>query len=818
MDKLEKLHQLLQSKGLDNKTFEEFQANFGDNPEKQKQLHSFLVSKQIDNKSFEEFQSNFFGPLKKKDDSTFGTETTDGLQTPTSLDSSKKTDEEEAFKTFLRVNYPDLNTEYTSLQEELSTLPMISNRSGQVQKRIEEIKSYANKSVEDASQLGPNIYAQDYINNRLKVNEIKSNLFEIEKKYDEVSKRTDLSFEELISNDGTYQDLKNQQGLYESFNEDYDKALEDISKDTGGKTGAKDFMHTITGLFNIDTENATEITKMEEELRLEILKNLGSDKEMQKAAIGSMTLEEKEEIIAMSKMSLFSRKYQDTQKVLDDPDATTEEKVQARNELSNSFLDLGISIADGKMKVNPAFKKTIESKKFKEMANENPILDTISTFVGAGTKLALQRFVQFPAEIAAAGMNFFFYEDDQYSPADAFIDSFSRFTNFNYVPSSEEKGLLVNEKGEFEFSGYGAAKGVAEALPFTLGLLAGMKSGKFKLPKNNMMTKMFSRYKNPQKQYERYKLVTESYKLALSGSMEEARDLGLDKGDAVLYGNSVALMEGVTGLIMPDTKYFKTVAGKGALKSFKDNLKKAASKQARYKAIQEFFSNIGKEIGEEEAMLAYQDIAKTVALTDHELFSDITDIAQQKQLLTVTVGLSGSLGAVKIPSSIKQNRKKIYNDIKVNADVLSAMISDEIDMFPEKKEDLTKVNNYIANVKKAVETSPENVTPEQIELLTQKIELQKEMESVDDSFKGPIQDKIDNINKQIADAVQEQETREVPDAKPAEGVQEVEEEARITTEEEAKEEVEIKTEVVGTNPLSSIEVSEDYNDIAALIM
>jgi len=786
MDKLEQLHQLLKSKGLDNKTFEEFKDNFGDNPEKQRQLHSFLVSKQMDNKSFEEFQSNFFIPLKKKEDSTLETETTDGLPTPTSLDSSEKTDEEEAFKTFLRVNYPELNTEYTSLQEELGTLPMISNRSGQVQKRIDEIKSYVNRSVEDASQLGPNIYAQDYINNRLKVNEIKSNLFEIEKKYDEVSKRTDLSFEELISNDGTYQDLKNQQGLYESFNEDYDKALEDISKDTGGKTGAKDFMHTITGLFNIDTENATEITKMEEELRLEVLKNLGSEKEMQKAAGGYMTLEEKEEIIAMSKMSLFSKKYQDAQKVLDDPDATTEEKVQARNELSNSFLDLGISIVDGKMNVNPAFKKTIESKKFKEMASENPILDTFSTFVGGVTKLALQRFVQFPAEIMAAGMNFFFYEDDQYSPADAFIDSFSRFTNFNYVPSSEEKGLLVNENGEFEFSGYGVAKGVAEALPFTLGLLAGMKSGKFKLPKNNMITKMFSRYKNPQKAYERYKLVTESYKLALSGSMEEARDLGLDKGDAVLYGNSVALMEGVTGLIMPDTKYFKTVAGKGVLKSFKDNLKKAASKKARYKVIQEFFTNIGKEIGEEEAMLAYQDIAKTIALTDHELFSDITDIAQQKQLLTVTVGLSGSLGSVKIPSSIKENRNKIYKEIKENADVLSAMISDEIDTFPEKKEDLTKVNNYIANVKKAVETSPENVTPEQIELLTQKIELQKEMESVDDSFKGPIQDKIDNINKQIADAFQEQETRDIPDAKPAEGVQEMEEEVRVTPEEETE--------------------------------
>ena len=90
MDKLEKLHQLLQSQNLDNKTFEEFKANFGDNPEKQRQLHSFLVSKQMDNKSFEEFQSNFFSPLKKKDDSTLETEATDGEPTPISLDSSER--------------------------------------------------------------------------------------------------------------------------------------------------------------------------------------------------------------------------------------------------------------------------------------------------------------------------------------------------------------------------------------------------------------------------------------------------------------------------------------------------------------------------------------------------------------------------------------------------------------------------------------------------------------------------------------------------------------------------------------------------------
>lgn len=90
MDKLEKLHQFLKSKNLDNKTFEEFKENFSNDPEKQRQLHSFLVSKDLDNKSFEEFQSNFFGSLKKKEDSTLETEATDGEPTPISLDSSEK--------------------------------------------------------------------------------------------------------------------------------------------------------------------------------------------------------------------------------------------------------------------------------------------------------------------------------------------------------------------------------------------------------------------------------------------------------------------------------------------------------------------------------------------------------------------------------------------------------------------------------------------------------------------------------------------------------------------------------------------------------
>lgn len=50
----------------------------------------------------------------------------------------------------------------------------------------------------------------------------------------------------------------------------------------------------------------------------------------------------------------------------------------------------------------------------------------------------------------------------------------------------------------------------------------------------------------------------------------------------------------------------------------------------------------------------------------------------------------------------------------------------------------------------------------------------------------------DNAVKEFQDAIQKQETRDIPDAQPAEGVQEVEEEVRVTPEEEA--EVEAKQE------------------------
>jgi hypothetical protein len=62
--------------------------------------------------------------------------------------------------------------------------------------------------------------------------------------------------------------------------------------------------------------------------------------------------------------------------------------------------------------------------------------------------------------------------------------------------------------------------------------------------------------------------------------------------------------------------------------------------------------------------------------------------------------------------------------------------------------------------------------------------------AIDNFSKMTIEEKLSYTD--IQDAIQEQETREVPDAEPAEGVQEVEEEVRITTEEEAKEEVETK--------------------------
>ena len=75
---------------------------------------------------------------------------------------------------------------------------------------------------------------------------------------------------------------------------------------------------------------------------------------------------------------------------------------------------------------------------------------------------------------------------------------------------------------------------------------------------------------------------------------------GLSKGQAIAYGGAKSLGTAVSQAVMPDVNFLKSTKGLNILKDFKGSLKSAANKKALSKASGQFFTSIGKELGEED--------------------------------------------------------------------------------------------------------------------------------------------------------------------------------------------------------------------------
>lgn len=749
---IERVYSAYVEKGLLDPSKVSLDAFSAINQDQMKSVWETGVKSNMFNVSFDQF-SNMFGvqaaPDKKKREDL--PESVSGDTKSPSTRAYANPAASDAWRYTLQFDNPSEYDRLINLEAELTTMPSISKKRSDIEKQINDIKDYTILGRSETHEGVKHISNfTNYATDLDKIKDIDTQIDDLVMRYDAMLKnQPNADLESYIKNDTTYQSLMKEKAQVSSRQDLYNKALEQVSYDTGGQTGTFSFLHSIQKAFTgIDNEAPTEVVNYSDELKKYIVANLGDSYNVERLAQGGMTLEEKEDLVLAAKLDLFNEVSKETDKILKDPKATEDEKIEAKNRFSVAYADLGYDMADKKFAKQ--FEKSEVQEKFVEKFDENPILDTLSTFGNAAVQTAVGYAIQAPAEIMAGVVNLF-YDDDHYSSADKFIDSMSRMTGFNYLPSSKEKGLLINDNGEFDFSWYGAGKGVAEALPFTLGLLASMKSGKFKLDtsKSNTITKLLEGRGNADKLYQNYKLVTESYRMALGSSARDARDMGLRGEEAALYGNAAALMEGVTGLIMPDVNYFKGAAGKLALNQLASNLKKATTKEARSAAVKSFFTNIGKEIGEEEAMALYEDMAKTVAFQEHEAFSDFADGAKQMQLATVTIGLSGLMGGFKVPKDIAEGKASVYRDIATNSTLVKKILDDEITQFPEKKEDLEKVKSFVDNVSDAVQRAPEDVSVEEVQLLTEKVRLQKEMENADDSYKEMYQRRIDDINNKI---------------------------------------------------------------------
>lgn len=583
--------------------------------------------------------------------------------------------------------------------------------------------------------------------------DVQSQMFELEQKADRISKNSDkYSFEDIINSDGTYEYLKNKQL---SILEDIESENQLIKKITSDEVLG-------IGIFG------KEVVNLSEDVEERILSKIQDDPKLRsKIEYGIndntvLTLDERENLIKQSKQEIFSEKltsikseFEDvTKKIanLKDTDIITKERLNLRqqeliDEKDAVIAETGYDIVNREFK--DVFKRTTEQKEYDESLKDNKTLDVISTFANGMIDTVLDGVVGFSGAILSKGDSF--TDNNKYSYFDAVLDISNQISNPKLLPNSKQSsGNLVNQDGEFNLTGYSIAKTGAEALPFSLALIAEAKKGNVKKAYTTL-GKVFNPKKSNQLA-QSFQMAEKAYKLTLNENIKEAKNLGLDGADAQILGNGLSLATGLSQLVMPDVNFFKTGSGKAILNTFAGDLKKSVSKEASKTAFKSFLGNIAKEVGEEELEGALSEVLKLGMVTDYN--SEFLTKKYQKELVGGAIIVSGALGGSGLKSNIEATKIKLYNQLTTEAEgVLNEfdnLIGTEND--PEVIEILKEAKNNTSDIIEAVSKSPKSVTGKQIDLLIKKKKIVTEMKNMDDSFHPSYKEQIEKINEEIRNA------------------------------------------------------------------
>lgn len=649
-----------------------------------------------------------------------------------------------------RQSHPELFTEMDELNATINSRPIMADNSVE-NKRLEEIKASI-ESLSAPKKSGRKIATEQ-------IADLDSQMFELEKKADRLSKNGSMSFEEILESDGTYQDLLNRRRDTQNWKSGYDQVLEELKKDTNGDQ--TNFFGKIGRVFGINAgtnQEADEIIDLNEKVEEQILLDISDRRTREKIGSGYATLEEKEKIITDAKYKVL---INERRNIINEAKAANQtlsdegEKRAKLEELDNRYNTLlgevGFDQAEGILKNN--FKKTTNSQKFDEMVSGDGFFhettDAVSSLLEGIVQTGFKGTVGFTADMMS-GFGDTFTDQEGYSVYDAFSDTVNQLGNYNYLPSSKAADTrIVDEKGDFNINYKTVSKSLAQTLPFTLAIINDVKKGKV----SNIEAKL-GRLLNPNKSAKitnSLKLIDSAYRHTLSDNLNMAEDLGLDDNQGRIFANTLSMAEGMAELIMPDTKFFKTTAGDAILNTFKGDLKKAATTQALKQTVKNFTGNIIKELGEEEVILATQDLLKYSMVVGHEN-SDFWNIKNQKELAAATVIMSGTLGGANIRRDFQGNMMEAYKQISDNINGVTDELRAELDSGFHNEEVTAEINKSIEwanNLHKAIKTAPVNVTGEQIDLLMEKSALLTEMKSVDDAFHPQYKAKIEAINNKI---------------------------------------------------------------------
>ena len=582
------------------------------------------------------------------------------------------------------------------------------------------------------------------------------------------------------------------------------EAIEQIQKDTEAYNADSAFtdLLKVFSFGSAKNEEANETLNLSSEVKTELI-NVLKEKNipLEKASQGRLSLDEKENIINTSKVNVLNRVIEEESKVYAQTYSKRTEELKAlnsqidaikpadqqaldyKNQLINKYNNLlnktklenedftkNIQALQSKYVIESGGKVLKNFAKSKEREEEgakldiSPNLNAFYTFSNEMYSMVKKGAVGIPSMIlkTADAIAETITGEDKYSYIDAFTDQLNAFASTGLGLPQSDNFKIVDEKGNYNITRANAINTFAEALPFSLLIMAEASKGNLN-GATTMLSKAYKggKYLTPSVKQDLL-LAQGAFKATISDNIKEGEDAGLSKLQALAYGNLTSIGEGVVQSIMPDTQIVK--AGTKAVKAgLFNSLKNAANKKAISNAAKTYFTNIGKEIFEEESMLALSDLIKiTSGISVEE--NGFTDIIAQKNLAASTVILSGGLGSIGAKADFKRTKDLIYKDvIKQSNGVLDALKTqiaslprnqnnEVLPEYVEQEKALQEARIFATDLVRASKIAPENVSSDQLDLLIEKQKLIDKKSKLDSAFHESVNKEIAEIDKKIAES------------------------------------------------------------------
>jgi hypothetical protein len=447
----------------------------------------------------------------------------------------------------------------------------------------------------------------------------------------------------------------------------------------------------------------------------------------------------------------------------------------AQERLSTLSTELGFNAIKGIFDNN--FEMTDNYQKWrdeyvKERGFWGGTYDAVATLVQGGINIAADATLGFGVSIAGMMDNAVNEDNKYYTGHDMVQDAYKNFANFNWAGTSDYGADILDEKGDLRlFKGNGdnariVSKTIANMLPFTIGNILAMRRGDLK-PMKGMWSTIGPKFMTSAKGRGAIRMMDASYRMTINDNYHDGLALGLDKSQSWTYANMLSFGTGLSQMIMPDANFLGSNTGKIILKGFVNNLKSATTKKAIGGATKQLITNMGKELGEEFIEVGFGDIAKYSVGLAHS--PDILDLRTQKETIAATLMLSGSLGSIGTVNDIKNAKKQVYQQYKDNGQDIIDVLDDNLKVanarFENARTQKSKDNhqatidqindakNYGQSIINAVNSAPENVSDDQIDLLIQKQELVKQKQGKDKAISVGIDNQIKEIDEKISNSV-----------------------------------------------------------------